>query len=170
MRRLLTLILIAGLLVGAAGCGTKTVTDTGPNGQVTTRTVPKVAFAKTKFLLHTGLAFGAFHRYILKPLKAGTFKSGADGRTKAFVKAAAAALFAYHELNQAHDAALSSDLLRRKVVNPLESVIAKIKGLPAALKGGDAKDILGASGGLDALKSAAGGAGANITDRNAPIP
>jgi hypothetical protein len=75
------------LLVGTlalAGCGnaTKTVSSTGPNGQATTQTVPNVHFAKTKFVLHAGLAFGAIHRYIYKPLRAGALRSGTPGRVK----------------------------------------------------------------------------------------
>jgi hypothetical protein len=35
------------------------------------------SFAKTKFVLHAGLAFGAFHRYLYKPYQAGTFNKGA---------------------------------------------------------------------------------------------
>jgi hypothetical protein len=162
-------MLLVCLLV-VTGCGSKTVTDTGANGQTTTRTVPNVHFPKTKFLLHSGLAFGAFHRYIQKPLQAGTFKTGAPGGKKAFAKAAAAALFSYHELKQARDAAESSDVLRRKVVDPLDGVLAKIHGLAKALKLGTVGDLAGAVSGLDSLKSAAAGAGANIQDRSAPIP
>lgn len=172
MTRSILVVLLAVSVLAAAGCGSKTVTDTGPNGQTTTRSVPNVHFPKTKFLLHAGLAFGAFHRYIQKPLRAGTFRSGAPGRKKAFVKAAAAALFAYHELKKARDAAESSDILRRKVVNPIDGVLAKIQGLGSSLKSGSASssDITGAAGSLDSLKSTAAGAGAKIQDRSAPVP
>jgi len=171
MHKLLVVSLLAAALV-AAGCGTKTVSDTGANGQTTTRTVPNVHFAKTKFLLHAGLAFGAFHRYIEKPLRNGSFKSGAPGQKKAIAKAAAAGLFIYHELKQARDAALSSDLLRRQVVNRLDAAINKIKSLASSLKSGAISpgDIVGASGALGALKSAAGTAGADIKDAPGPIP
>jgi hypothetical protein len=169
-RSILIVLLAAGVF--ASGCGSKTVTDTGPNGQTTTRSVPNVHFPKTKFLLHAGLAFGAFHRYIQKPLRAGTFRSGAPGRKAAFVKAGAAALFVYHELKKARDAAESSDILRRKLVNPIDRVLAKIQGLGSSLKNGSASssDITGAGGSLDSLKSTAAGAGANIKDRTAPVP
>jgi len=50
-------------------------------------------FAKSRFVLHTGEAFGAFHRYLYKPYQAGSFHKGTPGRLKAFVKAGAAALF-----------------------------------------------------------------------------
>ena len=87
---LLAVLLPAALLASGCGKDTKTVTATNASGQTTTRTVPDVKFAKTKFVLHTGLAIGAFRRYIYKPWKAGTLKQGADGRTAALVKAAAA--------------------------------------------------------------------------------
>lgn len=118
MRRPLALLAcLAVLLPGAllaSGCGkdTKTVTTTNASGQATTRTVPDVKFAKTKFVLHTGLALGAFRRYIYKPWKAGTFKQGANGRTTALVKAAAAGAFTANELRLARNAALSDDKLR----------------------------------------------------------
>lgn len=54
-------------------------------------------FAKTKFLLHAGLAFGAFHRYIYKPFKNGGF-TPVSSHKLAIVKAGAAGLFAYHEI------------------------------------------------------------------------
>jgi hypothetical protein len=171
MRQLLAVLLVIGLLAGV-GCGSKTVTDTSPNGQVTTSTVPDVKFPKTKFLLHSGFAFGAFHRYILNPYQAHKFDKGANGRKRAFVKAGVAGLFGYHELKQARDAALSSDVLRRKVIAPLDTLLAKLKDLAAAMKGGNLNPaaLLSAGSALDAFKSASAGAGADIKDRNAPIP
>ena len=100
----LVLVVVLGFAVASlAACGddTKVVTDTGSNGQTTTQTVPDINFAKTKFVLHSGLAFGAFHRYIYKPFKEGKFRSGAPGRRRTFVKAGLAGAFAYHELRVA---------------------------------------------------------------------
>src|SRR4051794_37286198 len=106
MKRLSILLAILALGLGAglvAGCGdkTKTVTEKGANGQITTRTVANVHFAKTKFLLHSALAFGAFHRYIYKPLRAHGFSSGAPKRKRTIFKAGLAAVFIVHELKQA---------------------------------------------------------------------
>jgi hypothetical protein len=175
MRRLSLLILvlaIATATVGACGNDTKVVTDTLPSGKVTTVTVPDIHFAKTKFLLHSGLAFGAFHRYIYKPFREGKFRSGADGRRTALVKAGVAGLFAYHELKVARDDALASDTLRRHLVGPMDAVLSRIKSLSAALKGGsfDPTGITGAAGALSALSAAASGSGAEIKDRSAPVP
>ena len=97
-------------LVLATGCGssTKTVTDTGANGQVTTSTVPNVHFAKTKFAIDAGLAFGAFHRYIYKPFKSGQLGGGLLHNKKSKLKAALAAAFAYNRVKAALRAALRS--------------------------------------------------------------
>jgi hypothetical protein len=164
---LLALLLVMASTLGAAGCGssTKTVSETNANGQVKTQTVPNVHFAKTKFVLHVGLAFGAFHRYIYKPLKAGAFKSGAPGRVKAILKAAAAALFAVHELKVAHEDALSDPHLR-PLANKVDALFNKLGGLAAALKGGSLNpaDILGSAGAVDALGAASSGAGAGIKE------
>jgi hypothetical protein len=159
------LLLIAAL--GLAGCGssTKTVSSTGSNGQVTTQTVPNVHFAKTKFLFHTGLAFGAIHRYIYKPLRDGALRRGAAGRLKVLLKGAAAALFAVHELRLAHDDALSSDLLR-PLANKIDRLGRSLSGLVSGLKSGSVSPaaILNSSGAASALGAASSGLGVGIGD------
>lgn len=170
MRFLVTLLcalaLGGGTTAALAGCGnsTKVVTENGK-----TRTVPDIKFAKTRFLIHAGVAFGAFHRYILKPYQAGSFKKGAPGRKTAFVKAGAAGLFAYHELKVARKDALASDTLR-PLVDKLDSAGAKLKDLASSLKGGalNPASLLGAGGGLTGIAGAAKGLGVNLKDRNPP--
>ncbi|MGB9184376.1 MAG: hypothetical protein WCB67_09945 [Solirubrobacteraceae bacterium] len=159
------LLLAATLLFAGCGSSTKTVSSTGPNGQVTTQTVPNVHFAKTKFLIHTGLALGAIHRYIYKPLRNGALRSGAPGRIKVLIKGAAAAIFAVHELKLAHNDALSSDLLR-PLANKLDNLGRKIGGLVSGLKSGSVNPaaIVGSSGAADALTSASSGLGVGIKD------
>jgi hypothetical protein len=163
----LVILLLVLAALGAAGCGssTKTVSETAANGNVTTQTVPNVHFAKTKFVIHLGLAFGAFHRYIYKPLRAGAFKPGAPGRVKAILKAGAAALFAVHELKVAHEDALSDSHLR-PLANKVDALFGKLGGLGTALKGGSLNpaDILGSAGAIDALGAASSGAGVGIKD------
>lgn len=174
MRRTSVVIVILALAVAAfAGCGddTKVVTDTLPNGKVTTQTVPDIHFAKTKFLLHSGLAFGAFHRYIYKPFREGKFRSGADGRRTALVKAGLAGLFASHELKVARNDALASDTLRKHLVRPMDALLVRLKSLASSLKGGsfDPSSITGAAAAVTALSSVAAQAGVNIKDRSAPV-
>jgi hypothetical protein len=165
--RIASILVSLAMILALAGCGssTKTVSETGANGQVTTQTVPDVHFAKTKFVLHMGLAFGAFHRYIYKPLKAGAFKSGAHGRVKAMLKAGAAALFAVHELKVAHEDALSDSRLR-PIANKIDALTGKLGSLGTALKGGSLNpaDIAGSAGAVDALRAASNGRGIGIKD------
>lgn len=162
----LVLVIVVSAL-SAAGCGssTKVVSQTSANGEVTTQTVPNIHFAKTKFVLHMGLAFGAFHRYIYKPLKAGALRSGAPGRVKAIVKAAVAALFIVHELKIAHQDALSDEHLR-PIANKLDALTAKLGGLGTALKAGvlNPADLLSSAGAVDGLAAATGGIGVGIKD------
>jgi len=171
MRRLLVAVLALSILVAGCGDKTKTVTVTNANGTKTTREVPDIKFAKTKFLLHAGLAFGAFHRYIYKPYKAGSFKKTASGRKKAFVKAAAAGAFTLHELKVARKDALADDKLR-PIVDKIDASVKKLGNVTSLLKGGSLNpaEILGASGAIGVLGKAASGAGAAIKDRSAPIP
>lgn len=170
-RKIAIVLLVAGTLA-FAGCGsaTKTVSSTAANGQVSTQTVPNVHFANTKFLLHTGLAFGAIHRYIYKPLRAGALRSGAPGRVKVLLKGAAAAVFAVHELKLAHDDALSSDLLR-PLANRLDGLGNKLSGLVGGLKSGSVSPsaILSSSAAADALGSASGGLGVGIKDISSAV-
>ena len=170
MRRLLVVCAVLAALV-AAGCGdnTKTVTTTNAQGKQVTQTVPDIKFAKTKFLLHSGLAFGAFHRYILKPYRAGSFRKGASGRTKALAKAAAAGVFAVHELKVARKDALADDHLR-PLANRLDTAVRRLGGLSSLLKGGSLNpgQLLGAAGAIGALGRQSAGAGATIKDRTAP--
>lgn len=167
--RVLTLLLLAGTLV-LAGCGTKTVSSTNANGHVSTQTVPNVHFAKTKFVLHMGLAFGAIHRYIYKPLRNGALRRGAPGRVKVLLKGAAAAVFAVHELRLAHDDALASNLLR-PLANKVDSLGSKLSGLVSGLKSGSVNPatILSSSGAADALGSASSGLGVGIKDISSAI-
>ncbi|MDQ6818408.1 MAG: hypothetical protein M3018_13530 [Actinomycetota bacterium] len=167
--RAATLLLLLGTLA-IAGCGTKTVSSTGANGQVTSQTVPNVHFATTKFLLHAGLAFGAIHRYIYKPLRAGALHSGAPGRVKVLLKGAAAAIFAVHELRIARDDARASDLLR-PLVNKIDHLGGQLSSLVSGLKSGSVNPaaILSSAGAADALGSASSGLGAHIKDISSAV-
>ena len=170
MSKLLALLAVLSIAL-ATGCGnaTKEVTSTGSGGQVTTETVPDVKFAKTKFVLHTGLAFGAFHRYILKPYQAGSFKKGAPKRKRSLVKAGAAGLFAVRELKLARNAALSDDKLR-PLAEKVSGLSDKLGGLASAFQGGSFNPaaILGAAGAATALGNDSKGAGAEVKDRAVP--
>jgi hypothetical protein len=174
MRRIPAALCIVVISLVFASCGDeKTITETTKSGQVTTRTVPDVKFAKTKFVLYGGLAYGAFSRYIYKPYKAGSFKKGAPKRKRSIAKAAVAGAFTVNQLRLMRNAALSDDKLR-----PLADNIAKITptlaSLAAGFQGGtlgSTSDLSSISSQLDALVTAAKAAGVDVpTDKVPPIP
>ena len=126
---------------------------------------------KTRFLLHAGLGFGAFHRYILKPLQNGGFTAGSTSRTKTFVKAAAAGAFVVREILQM-DKFANADKTLCKIVPNIDGVSTALSGLIAKLKGGTATsgDLTSVSSTFDSLQSQAGSLGATIKDRASKIP
>src|SRR5205807_538341 len=69
-RSAVLLAVISCLALVAAGCGSKSSSSTS-GGTVSTSTTH---LAKTKFVFHAGLAFGAFHHFVYKPFRAGDFK------------------------------------------------------------------------------------------------
>jgi hypothetical protein len=156
---------LAALLL--SGCGSKSSTSSAGGGATSAQSAaaPKhIRFAKTKFLLHAGLAFGAFHRYIYKPLKAGVFSHPLQHKL-ALVKAAAAGAFIVHELRKASEDAQSSALLR-KLFSPLTALAASATALATSFKGGhaDAAAVNSANGAVEAIKQGASSSGASITE------
>lgn len=175
VKKLAPLLCVATLalpLVGLTACGndTKVVTGTTSDGQTTTRTVPDVKFAKAQFVLHTGLAIGAFKKWIYDPYQAGEFKQGAPGRRKALVKAALAGAFTLRELKAARDAALSDDQLRG-VGDKLSSAIGLASGLVPGLDKGklNATQVIALASTFAAVKSLAGKSGADVKEINSPL-
>lgn len=157
---------LAALALAVSGCGggTKTVTSSGPNGAPAT-SVPNIHFPKTKFVLHMGLAFGAFHRYVSKPLRTGAFGSGAPHRAGRIVKAGAASLFAVHELRTAHEDALADNRLR-PLAEKVEGLTRRLTHLGISLRRGSLRpdQIAGAAGAIRALGTASGALGADIKE------
>ncbi len=151
------------LAAAVTGCGTSSL-----GGSSAGSAPGHVHFAKTKFLLHAGLAFGAFHRYIYKPFKAGGF-TPVSSHKLAIVKAGAAGLFAYHEIKVALLDARSSPTLS-KLVSPLTALGAKLHALGARLHGGklDSSGITHAGSAVSSLGSRSAGSGASIRDLATP--
>lgn len=150
-----------GLL--ASGCGgAKTTTSTNAQGQ--TVVTCQIRFAKTKFLLHTGIAAGAFYRYVYDPWRAGAFKKGAPGRKKALAKAGASGLVVVHELKiAARDAHCDGPALKA-LARPMSAAVAA-SGALTALTGGGLGSIGTAGAAFDELKSAAAAAGVTIKQK-----
>ncbi|MGI8803682.1 MAG: hypothetical protein ACR2KV_16200 [Solirubrobacteraceae bacterium] len=158
--RIAAFALIAVLAFASVGCGSSS--STGSNGTTTNHT----SFAKTKFVLHAGLAFGAFHHFIYKPFKAGELTGGglfSHKLTK--VKAGLAGLFAYHEIKLALVDAQSSPLLS-KLLAPLTALSSKLQALGTRIKGGnvDAAAIESANTDVTSAGSAAQAAGQPISE------
>src|ERR1700759_2066432 len=90
--------------LAVAGCGSANSSPTSsaatPAATTPASTTPTTHLAKTKFVLHAGLAFGAFHRWIYKPAKAGELSHPLEHKLTT-LKAALASAFVYHELKLA---------------------------------------------------------------------
>jgi len=135
--RVWALASVLALVLVVAGCGGSSGSSSAGGSAGGQATTPHVHFAKTKFLLHAGLAFGAFHRYIYKPFRSGGFTPPASHKL-AIVKAGAAALFAYHEIKIALIDAQSSPLLS-KLVSPITGLQTRLSSLGQHLHRGQLK-------------------------------
>jgi hypothetical protein len=167
MRRTPRVVLLSLAVVAAAaaiaGCGSSsTTTTTTPTGSVQVNC--QIAFAKTKFILHTGIALGAFHRYVYKPYRAGAFKKGAPGRKKALLKAGASALLAYHELKVADQDAKCDGPALKKLASPLAQALAALSSLKSAIGTGNLAGIGSAGALLDSLVAKAAQNGVHLKD------
>ena len=127
-----------------------------------------VAFAKTKFVLHTGLAFGAFHRYLYKPLQAGTFKKGASGRISAFIKGGLAALFIKREIRLAAGDVKANPTLCKAIAAPLGKLGDTIQAAFDKLKGGDTSGITDANALVSSVEGTSNKDGVPITENDNP--
>ncbi|QKG23412.1 hypothetical protein [Actinomadura verrucosospora] len=182
-RKVLVLPVLLLTLVGASACGGgKKADDSSARvaaGRSPAASSPAASpsscptsttkhFAKTRFAADAGLAFGAFHRYIWNPYQAGSFKQGANGRTKAFAKAAAAGLFAANRVNAARKLIGADPKLCKALKVPAEKVSAMFGSLAGKFKSGqlDPSEIGSVGSAIDGMKSnAKNQAGTNITEK-----
>ena len=94
-------------------------------------------FDKTRFVLHLGAAYYAFHQWDLKPYQQGKFSAGAPGRTASLVKGGLALAFAAHEVSVARKVAQNSKSpLLQKLDSGLNSLSSEMSAIGAKLKGG----------------------------------
>lgn len=161
--------LAASLLVLPAcssKASTNSVTGAAVNVASPSTSADRVKLAKTKFVANASLAAGATYQWLYKPFKAGTFKSGAKGRTLALVKGGLAAAFTYNRLKAALNDAKGDPTLS-KATDALQSGVDSIKGLPAKIKGGNATDadFNQAQNVINSVKSAGTSNGLNVTDQ-----
>lgn len=158
-------VLVAVVVLALAGCGSSSAgSGSGASGGAgATSSTSTTHFAKTKFVLHVGLAFGAFHRYIYKPAKAGDF-SHPFSHKLTLVKAGLAALFIRHELKLALGDAQSSPTLR-KLVSPITALDARLHSLGGQLKSGDASGVSADNGQVSSIEQSSAGAGSPIAEQ-----
>ncbi|MCX4667559.1 hypothetical protein OG453_12950 [Streptomyces sp. NBC_01381] len=163
-RCLVVPVLCCALLAGTTACGGDDEdTSATPSG---TSSAERQKFAKTRFVANAGIAAGATYQWIVKPYRAGKFKSGADGRKVALVKAGLAGTLAYNRLKAATKNAQGDPTLARAVA-PLTAGIDALKGLPSKLRKGDSTDSVVSSfdGVINSVKDAGKDAGAEVTNK-----
>lgn len=173
---LIPLLVLVGACGGSAGTDTDIPADptgTSADAQQIDESCPAsntTSFAKTKFVLHAGLAFGAFHRYLYKPYQAGTFKKGANGRISAFIKGGLSALFIKREIRLASGDVKANPTLCKAIAAPLGKLGDSVSAAFDKLKGGDASGITDANTAISSIEATSQKDGAAITeDENADI-
>jgi hypothetical protein len=168
LRRSAVLLAVIGCIaaLGVAGCGSKSNTSaSAPAAVSTTATGTTTHLAKTKFVIHAALAFGAFHHFIYGPAKAGDF-SHPFSHKFTIVKAGVAAVFTYHELKLAANDVKSSKLLS-KLFAPITLVAGEIHNLGSSIKGGHAStaNVDGINSSLSSIQSTAQSNGQGFSDK-----
>jgi hypothetical protein len=152
----------------AAGCGSSSSGSSSSSAAASGSSTASVGHLPTaKFVLHAGLAFGAFHRYIYKPFKAGSLTPGSFLKHKlTLVKAGLAGLFAYHELKLATADAKASPILS-KLLTPVTALAAKLSTLGSSLKSGhlDPSSVESANTDISSLVGQAKQSGVSVPDQ-----
>jgi hypothetical protein len=175
--RVLVLIVLLPLLL-ISGCGPASSTaqsgqnsnspsGTSADSQAIDTNCPTentIAFAKTKFVLHTGLAFGAFHRWLYKPYKNDGFSKGASGRTVAFVKGGLAALFIKREIRLASEDVKASPALCQTLAAPLAKIGNGIQAAVDKLRNGDPSGIEDTQNSLTGIEDTSAKSGDPISE------
>jgi len=126
-------------------------------------------FDKTRFLLHMGFAYYAFHHFVYLRYKQGSFSKGASHRLFTLGKAALALVFAYHEIKVAIGIANSSNSgFLHTLVKPINALGGKMNSVANSFRGGnfDPSQVTDLAHTSDIVGSQAGG----IVDRTVPIP
>ena len=169
----ITVIAVVGVLtLGVAACGSSNSSSSAASGSApaAASTTSTTKFAKTKFVLHAALAFGAFHRWIYAPAKAGTLRHPFQHPLTA-AKAALAAAFVYHELKLALADAQANPTLS-KLVAPITALQNKVHALAGSVKSGGASqaDVTDLNNAISSVKDQAASAGQTITEQVPATP
>lgn len=172
----LVVVMLAGIIAPSTVARAGAATPATPVAAVHVSSVPGMhagIFDKTRFLLHLGAAYYAFHHFVWKRYQEGGFASGAHGRTANIVKAAIALLFTYHELKVSYGIANGSNSkLLHALVSPLNALIGAINAEHAKLTKGDYSDtdITKLNDSLNSFGKQSSSNGYSIKDIPAPVP
>jgi hypothetical protein len=172
----LLMILVAPIAL-LAGCKKSDSSSAAPSSAVVASqsasatdcpTSNTTSFAKTKFVAHSGLAFGAFHRYLYKPYKAGTFKKGADGRLTAFAKGGLAALFIKREIRLASEDVRANPILCRAIAAPLARIGDTVQAAFDKAKSWDTSGLDDVQSAVTSVTGSSKKDGVDITENDNP--
>jgi len=173
MKRLIAVIIgLTILLGGATACGSSgkthaatsvsqaapgTVTQTASSSTTSCAKAGTRKIPKTRLLADLALTYGAFHRYLYNPYKAGSFHQGANGRTKAIIKAGLASAAIVKLLSNAGENAAADPTLCKFVPN-INNIKGSLSNLANKIKGGTASssDVDGTNSLFDQLKNGSG--------------
>ena len=152
---------------GTAGDAITPGSSSAPGAAAACPTDNTRAFAKTRFVADLGGSAFLIRRYIYQPYQAGTLTKGADGRTVALVKAAAAAGASVKLLNNATENAKADPTLCKTLAAPLTQLTGQLNGLTSGLTSGNFNpSVVGGLGGaVTGLLGQAGKAGVPVTEQ-----
>ena len=173
MRRRIAFVVVLGamsLAIAACGSSSSSSSAASPAYGATGSTTGQITHAKTKFVFHAALAFGAFHHWIYRPARAGEL-SHPLRHPFAIAEAALAATFVYHELKLAL-ADAQADPTLSKLVAPITALQNKLHGLSGSVNSGGAStgDLNGLNGTISSIKGDAASAGQPITEQTPSSP
>ncbi len=128
-------------------------------------------FDKTRFALHLGFAYFAFHHFVYNPYRAGSFKAHSSHRTRSILSAGVALLVTYHELKKSYDIAKGSNSgVLHALIKPLNGLINTASRVASKLRGGQYNDneVKGIVNSANSFSKQATHNGINI--RDIPVP
>lgn len=175
-RRSAMLVAVIGCIaaVGVAGCGSSksssspvSAAPSSPGQTTTSLSTATTSHPNVKFLLHFGLAGGAFHHFIYLPFKAGDFTHPLSHKLS-MAKAGAAGVFVYHELKLSADDAKSSKTLST-LFGPITALANRVNALRTAILHGkpSAAEVTSVQSGGNSIGQTAGSTG-NVVIQAAP--
>lgn len=141
---LLCAVLAVSVALAIGACGSSS----------STRTVG-TTHAVVGFAAHAGLAFGAFKLFVYDPYKAGKLSLH---HPFTLAKAAAGALFAYHEIKEAR-AELSGHPKLSRLIGPFTLLVTAFRLLRSHITHGDTGAVNSVQNSISSIKSRSSGLG-----------